>query len=214
MQTPPLYTILLVDDEPMILAALRRQLRNSGYRVLSASQPSEALSILEREKVEILLSDIDMPGMSGTALVAQVRKRFPDVIRILMTGRGSMDSAMRAINDGEVHRYLLKPFDEATLLGVVREALTRLQELRRASAAALSAARIEQMRSELDREYPGLCEIELHDGVYLINTAPLDDLAEQHPGLSELLKRPLRLSESNPKALAQSAPVESAIPVT
>lgn len=188
-------TVLLVDDEPMILSALRRQIRNAGYRVLAAGSPQEALSILEREHVEVLVSDIDMPQMSGTALVAQVRQRHPDVVRILMTGRGSLESATRAINDGEVHRYLMKPFDEATLIGVIRESFARRQELSRASAASLSAARIERVRAELDNEFPGLCSVSLVEGCYLIDVSALEAAVERVPGLEELLKRPLLVAE-------------------
>src|SRR4051812_48801751 len=102
------FTTLIVDDEPRILSALSRMLRQNGYKVLTSSQPEEVLGILERERVDVLLSDIDMPKVSGTALMTQVRAHYPEVVRILMTGRGSMESVLRAINEGEVYRYLLK----------------------------------------------------------------------------------------------------------
>lgn len=189
----PVVSILLVDDEPMILSALSRLLRNHGYRVLTTTQPTEVAGILEKEKVEVLLSDIDMPKMKGTVLMAQIRSRFPEVVRILMTGRGSMDSVLQAINEGEVYRYLLKPFKEEELLSVLREATSRLKELRRASAVAIIVSRRNEICAALDLQYPGLSQVNRQDGIYLIPTEHIDALASKmgNTKLSGLLKRRL-----------------------
>jgi DNA-binding NtrC family response regulator len=189
----PVVSILIVDDEPMILSALSRLLRNHGYRVLTTTQPTEVAGILEKEKVEVLLSDIDMPKMRGTALMAQVRSRFPEVVRILMTGRGSMDSVIQAINEGEVYRYLSKPFKEEELLSVLREATSRLKELRRASAVAVIVSKRQEICAALELQYPGLSQINRQDGVYLIPSEHLDALAAKmgNHKLSGLLKRRL-----------------------
>jgi DNA-binding NtrC family response regulator len=189
----PIISILLVDDEPMILSALSRMLRNHGYRVLTTTQPTEVVGILEKEKVEVLLSDIDMPKMKGTVLMAQIRSSFPDVVRILMTGRGSMDSVIEAINEGEVYRYLLKPFQEEELLSVLQEATSRLKELRRASAAALIVSRRSEICAALELQYPGLSQIDRQDGVYLIPSEHIDAIASRmgNAKLSSLLKRRL-----------------------
>jgi DNA-binding NtrC family response regulator len=176
----PIVSILLVDDEPMILSALSRMLRNHGYRVLTTTQPTEVVGILEKE-------------MKGTVLMAQIRSSFPDVVRILMTGRGSMDSVIEAINEGEVYRYLLKPFQEEELLSVLREATSRLKELHRASAAALIVSRRSEICAALELQYPGLSQINRQDGIYLIPSEHIDAIASRmgNARLSSLLKRRL-----------------------
>jgi DNA-binding NtrC family response regulator len=152
----PVHTILFVDDEPSILSALRRTLRGESWRILTCNDPREALAILGREPVDVLVSDIDMPGMSGVELVTHVRRAHPDVVRILLTGRGSLESALRAINDGEVHRYLTKPWDEGELREVIAQAIQRLHELRRSAHAERATARRARLYAELEREHPGI----------------------------------------------------------
>jgi response regulator RpfG family c-di-GMP phosphodiesterase len=132
------YTLLLVDDEPAIVAALRRTLRGRGYRILGATDPLEALKILDSEQVDLVISDIDMPQMTGLELVAQIRRVRPEVVRILLTGRGTLDSALRAINDGEVHRFLTKPWSDEELRSTIEHALARLEELRRGQLDGLA----------------------------------------------------------------------------
>jgi two-component system, probable response regulator PhcQ len=168
--TAPVHTVLLVDDEPAILSAIRRSLRGETYRILTCNDPREAISILERESVDVLVSDIDMPGMSGVELVGHVRRAFPDVVRILLTGRGSLESALRAINDGEVHRYLTKPWDEDELRETIAQALQRLHELRRAAAAERASSRRALLYAELEREHPGITRRPVRGQAYIIDT--------------------------------------------
>jgi DNA-binding NtrC family response regulator len=140
----PLVSVLLVDDEPMILSALSRLLRTQNYRVLTTTQPTEIISILEKEPVDILISDVDMPRMRGTALMTQVRVHFPEVLRILMTGRNSIETVLQAINEGEVYRFLLKPFQYSDFLSVLRAASLRLKE-RRPSSGIIIATKPEDL---------------------------------------------------------------------
>lgn len=79
-------TLLLVDDEPNILSSLRRVLRNEPYQVLTASGGEEALALLERQPIDLVLSDARMPNMDGATLLSHVQKRWPTCLRILLTG--------------------------------------------------------------------------------------------------------------------------------
>ena len=187
--TSAVHTLLLVDDEPAILAALRRTLRGENYRILTTSDPTEVLGILERERVDLLVSDIDMPQMSGVELVAQVRRAHPDVVRILLTGRGSLDTALRAINDGEVYRYLQKPWDDTEIRETIFQAIQRLEELRRAAAASRASARRKALLDELEREHPGILDVSLIDGRYVITEHRLAELSRRvrEPELRALL---------------------------
>lgn len=188
----PSHTLLIVDDEPSILAALRRTLRGESYRILTTSDPSEALGIIEREHVDLMISDIDMPKMSGLELVAHVRHSFPEVVRILLTGRGSLETAMRAINDGEVYRFLTKPWNDAELRETIHQAVQRLEELRRAATAEKNAIRRRQLMAELEREHPGISAVARGDnGVYVLDERRVETLASQldAPDLRKLLGR-------------------------
>ncbi|RMD78426.1 MAG: response regulator [Gammaproteobacteria bacterium] len=129
--------LLLVDDEPNILAALRRLFRRDGYRLLTASGGAEALRLLEQEAVDLIISDMRMPGMDGAALLEQVAARWPGTVRILLTGYADLGSAVAAVNRAGIHRYLSKPWDDEELRRTVREALER--------------KRLEQERRRLER---------------------------------------------------------------
>lgn len=118
-------TLLLVDDEPAILAALRRLFRRAGYRLLTAEGGAAGLALLEREAVDLVISDMRMPQMDGTRFLEQVRDRWPDVVRVLLTGYADMASTVSAINRGEIYRYIAKPWNDEDLLLTVREGLER-----------------------------------------------------------------------------------------
>lgn len=118
-------TLLLVDDEPSILSALRRLLRSKGYAIHTAESGKAGLEILEREPVDLVISDMRMPEMDGARFLEQVRKRWPTTIRILLTGYADVTSTIEAINCGEIYRYIAKPWDDNDLLLIVRDALER-----------------------------------------------------------------------------------------
>lgn len=120
---PP--TLLLVDDEPSVLSALRRLFRAPGYRLLQATSGQEALLVLGSEHVDMVISDMRMPGMDGAELLKQVRQLRPTVTRILLTGYADIQSTIAAINEGEIHRYVAKPWDDQDLLLIARDALER-----------------------------------------------------------------------------------------
>jgi DNA-binding NarL/FixJ family response regulator len=116
-------SVLIVDDEPEVLAGMRAALFREPYEVVGASDSGEALAILEATSIDVLISDEKMPGMQGSELLARVRREYPSVVRILLTGHASVASAVKAINDGAVFRYLLKPFPANGLAETLREAL-------------------------------------------------------------------------------------------
>ena len=171
--TQPDRTLLVVDDEPEILDTLRRTLRREGYRILVATSGQEALRLCEQESVDILMSDIDMPGMSGVELVRQVRLEHPRIVRMLLTGAASLESALQAINEGEIHRYLTKPWERDDLRKTLREAFARLDELGRSSAAGRRLDRRKRLLAELDREHPGIVDVKRDEGVYIIDEGRL-----------------------------------------
>ncbi|MFZ5561622.1 MAG: response regulator [Pseudomonadota bacterium] len=139
--------ILLVDDEERILRSLGMLLR-MHYQVFATSDGHEALAILKREKIHVLISDQRMPIMTGTELLRQARAIAPDTIRILLTGYADADAALEAVNDGEIFRYINKPWGPKELRDTIAQAVQIAQTLDAsvsatpAAAAAAAAARL------------------------------------------------------------------------
>jgi diguanylate cyclase (GGDEF)-like protein/PAS domain S-box-containing protein len=122
--TPPekANTLLIVDDEPNILASLSRLLRREGFNILTANSPAEAFEHLAKHPVQVILSDQRMPDMSGTEFFARVRQLYPDTIRIVLTGYTDIESVTGAINRGAIYKFLTKPWDDDMLREQIREA--------------------------------------------------------------------------------------------
>ncbi|HYD81969.1 MAG TPA: HD domain-containing phosphohydrolase [Paucimonas sp.] len=121
----PQPRILFVDDEQNILSSLRRLFRTHGYQVLTADGGASGLEILEKEAVDLVISDMRMPQMDGAQFLEKVRERWPDTIRLLLTGYSDIQSILAAINRGEIYRYITKPWDDNDIVLVVRHALER-----------------------------------------------------------------------------------------
>jgi len=118
-------TLLFVDDEPSILSSLRRLFRPHGYRIFVAESGAAGLEILGKESIDLVISDMRMPEMDGATFLKAVRERWPGVMRILLTGYADVASTIAAINEGEIYRYISKPWDDNEIVLVVREALER-----------------------------------------------------------------------------------------
>jgi putative nucleotidyltransferase with HDIG domain len=115
--------VLFVDDEVNILKSLARLFRADPVRVFAASSAAEALALLATEPIQVVVSDQRMPGTTGAKLLAQVRERWPEVARILLTGHAEIQVAIEAINRGEIFRLLTKPWNDQELRATVRGAL-------------------------------------------------------------------------------------------
>lgn len=141
MRIPPpdtTHTLLLVDDESHVLAALRRTLRRGNYEILMATSGPAGLEILEEREVALVLSDHRMPRMTGVEFLNQVKERQPDAMRIMLTGYADIQAVMDAINKGEVYRFITKPWDDQALRITIRQALEQydlVMENRRLAAA-------------------------------------------------------------------------------
>jgi two-component system, probable response regulator PhcQ len=152
------FRVLLVDDDEAALA-LAAALDGSPYEVLTARSAEEALGVLDREDIQVVVSDEWMPGMRGVELLSHVAREYPYIARILLTGDPQLDAAVRAINEGEIFRFLTKPCSPSTLDAVIREALIRQsrgklqEELIRVAGQGLEALhRVEGLSSAPGRE--------------------------------------------------------------
>jgi CheY-like chemotaxis protein len=118
----PSRTLLLVDDEPNILASLKRLMRRSGCEILVANSAEEALDLLSRQPVDVILSDQRMPGMNGVQFLRLAKERLPNTVRIVLSGYTELESVTSAINEGAVYRFLTKPWEDELLRKHIEEA--------------------------------------------------------------------------------------------
>ena len=166
-------TLLIVDDEPAILKALQRIVRDEGYKVLTALDGEEALRLVASESVDVVLSDMDMPGMTGLDLMVRLRRNHPSAVRLLLTGRGTLAAAVGAINDGEVYRFMTKPWDIDELREVLRQAASRAMKNRADVQISEPAGARTSRLAALEREHPGITQVALSHGVYKVDSARL-----------------------------------------
>ena len=124
-QTLPQTTILLVDDEPNVLVSLSMNLRRR-YTVVTANSGAEGVKCLAADPgIAVIVSDMRMPGMDGAAFLAQARGICPDAVRMLLTGQTDMGSAIAAVNEGQIFRFLTKPTSPAAFLAAVESAMAQ-----------------------------------------------------------------------------------------
>jgi DNA-binding NtrC family response regulator len=120
--------ILLVDDEERFLVTTRKVLDKKGYEVLTAASGAEALSTLGEKIVDVVILDVKMPGMDGIATLKEIKRRHPLVEVIMLTGHGTLESAVEGLKCGATD-YLTKPSDIGELLVKVEEAFEKKQGL-------------------------------------------------------------------------------------
>lgn len=130
----PKPVVLLVDDEPNMLHALTRALRQQPYQINTARSAEEAMQILKTHRVDLIVSDEQMPGLCGTKFLSWVADNFPEVMRIILTGQPNVPSALCAINEGKVYRYFTKPCDVVELALAIRYGLEEKEVLSEANA--------------------------------------------------------------------------------
>ena len=110
--TPPekAHPILVVDDEEIVLVALRDTLAREGYHVVASPHAIHALSVLKDQQFSVIISDQQMPLISGLEFLTQVRDIQPNATRILITAVLNLSTVIDAINKGEIYRFVVKPW--------------------------------------------------------------------------------------------------------
>ncbi len=126
--SPVAPTLLFVDDELNILSSLKRLFRPLGYRILTVSSGEEGLELLEKESVDLIISDMRMPEMDGATFLKKTAEKWPDTMRILLTGYADLGSTIAAVNQGKIYSYISKPWEDHELTLAVQQAL-KLKQL-------------------------------------------------------------------------------------
>lgn len=114
--------LLIVDDEENIIRALKRLLRSDGYTVYTANSGQDGLACLQKNDIQVILSDMRMPEMNGAEFLANVKELYPDTVRMMLSGYTDLTSVTDAINQGSIYKFLTKPWDDALLKETVRDA--------------------------------------------------------------------------------------------
>ncbi len=151
----PRNRILIIDDEQIVLIALSETLRREGYEVVAVPNPLEGLALLEDRSFGVIMTDQQMPQLSGLEFLAQAKRRQPDASRILITAVLSLTVAIDAINKGEIYRFIIKPWLREELLAAVKNAVQRF-ELIRSNAALYEKTRL--MNEELSAQVSRVAE--------------------------------------------------------
>jgi len=117
-------TVLFVDDEEKVLTSLKRGFLDEPYKTLFASSGKEAIETLEQSQVQVIVTDLRMPGMGGLELLMAVKKEYPHIIRMALSGCADTDTLLTAINQGEIFRFIEKPWkSNEELKTIVRQAI-------------------------------------------------------------------------------------------
>ncbi len=173
--TPHIPSILVVDDEDNVFSAIRRSLRKEGYELTHARDPEEAFQQLALRPYEVVLSDHLMPGMTGLEFLTLVRNRYPDAVRLMLTGHADMQTAIDAINRGNIFRFLSKPWDELELKAALHFALEHQRDALE-TRRLLSIARNEGTAAcQLEMRHPGITHVaRTRSGVISLEDEGLD----------------------------------------
>ncbi|GBC91564.1 Cyclic di-GMP phosphodiesterase response regulator RpfG [bacterium HR15] len=145
---PPRRRVLIVDDDTLVRDTLRFVLEDAGYDVWATAHGADALTVLERQPIDIVLSDIFMPGMNGFDLLKQIRQRCPDVPVILVTGFGNIEMARQALKEGATD-FITKPYNVHEIPILIERNLTRY---------TLESSRTRDLQEEVQRSYRATLE--------------------------------------------------------
>lgn len=155
----PKHSVLIVDDEVNILNSLSRLLRSDDLEVITAESAHEGLEKLKNcGGTDVVISDNRLPDIAGIEFLVKVRLLFPDIIRILITGYPDLDSAIDAINRGQVYRYIAKPWDAKELKAIVVQAIGYFDVLRDNRALIKIAKQQAEWLSALKKKYPQISQ--------------------------------------------------------
>lgn len=165
--------LLLVDDEPNLTSALVRSLDRTQFEIFTADSAQQGLMILAGHDIDVVVSDERMPGMSGSQFLAEVRKKWPNTIRMILSGQADLEAAVRAINEGEVYRFLLKPCHPKELQLTILQGLQQKKLVAQSRKLLLEHQKAQNLLEELEKANPGITKIDMdEDGV--INMEDMD----------------------------------------
>lgn len=181
-------TLLLVDDEEDIGAALARLLRRDGYKILRAKSAGEGLALLAEHPVGVVISDQRMPEMTGVEFLTQVRATYPDSIRIVLSGYADIDAVMDAINRGAIYKFFTKPWDNETLRAEVLEAFRHHELIREKEQLLQDIQHANALLAEVNQEWAEVAAQRDRHIERISNYSPLTNLPNRKHFLERLVQ--------------------------
>jgi DNA-binding NtrC family response regulator len=154
------HRVLVVDDEPQIVDVLKSFLESENYEVFAAASAEEALVLLKEHVIDVIISDEAMPGMSGTTFLGIVRSEFPDTVRILLTGLTDFDTAINAINIGEIYRFFTKPCNFKELRATLKQAIKQKNLIFETKRLLTAYKQQTAILKQLEKRFPGMTKID------------------------------------------------------
>jgi len=151
--------VLFVDDDHSLLNGLKRVLHHEPYTVLTATDAVQGLKMLQSHAVSVIVSDEKMPLMGGTEFLAIAAKEYPQTVRIMLTGKADLDTAVKAINKGQIYRFLTKPCSGIELGVCIRQALQHRELLLQAQRLLETLKMQSSYIEHLEKEYPGISQV-------------------------------------------------------
>lgn len=148
---PAKYKLLLVDDEENILSALGRVFRDDeAYEIIMARNAQEGLDKASHTAIDIVISDQRMPGMGGAEMLKNIREMYPDCIRFLLSGYADVEAIISAINEGDIYRFIKKPWNNDELKALVKKSISQRDISRIISEAVFRAKRTLEVSRDID----------------------------------------------------------------
>ncbi|MBW2096729.1 MAG: response regulator [Deltaproteobacteria bacterium] len=157
------HKVLIVDDEQSTRKLMKEALGIEPYQLLIADSAEKALEIFKKEPVDVVISDEMMPGMPGSEFLALVRQKYPDTIRMILTGHASIESAIRAINEGQIYHFFTKPCRIYDLAITIRKALQQKELMKKSRELLRLAQRQSSFIEEIEKKYPGITRVKKDD---------------------------------------------------
>ncbi|MCK5557323.1 MAG: response regulator [Candidatus Hydrogenedentes bacterium] len=168
MRETKTYCVMLVDDEERALVALSRLLRKENYKLVTATSGPAALSLIAEQPVHVIVTDQQMPGMTGVELLKRVKAAYPDTIRMVLTGHAEANVALAAINEGEVYRFITKPVQGEELKLAIRHGLVQHDLLKDNKALIQEVQKQDSILDELEKEHPGISSKRVSKGAFVV----------------------------------------------
>jgi response regulator RpfG family c-di-GMP phosphodiesterase len=148
---PDKHTILFIDDESNILRAVKRVFHGDQYKLVLADDGHKALAYMRENKVHVVVSDMKMPKMSGADFLQQVAENYPETYRIVLSGYADVETTLSAVNQGKVHRFMQKPWDNDDLLGAVNQGIERFKLFAQRDALQLKLTKQNKQLKEINQ---------------------------------------------------------------